>query len=65
MSVDIYFFRSLSPPEWGRHESCFEEFDVFDDDYDGPKGILTSRLPDGTSTLDYGNINYIIRKYLG
>jgi len=48
-------FCSHSPEEYGRHESCFEEFEGYDDDYDGPKGILTSKLPDGTSTLDYGN----------
>ena len=40
------------------HENCFEPFNGFDEDYDGPKGILTSHVPDGTSTLDYGNIDF-------
>jgi hypothetical protein len=37
-----------------RHEMCFEPFHGYDEDYDGPRGILTSHLPDGTSTLAFG-----------
>ena len=33
-----------------RHEFCYDEFAGFGEEYDGPKGILTSFLPDGTST---------------
>ena len=40
-----------------RHEMCFEPFLGYEDDYDGPKGILTSHLPNGTSTLAYGKSN--------
>ena len=33
-----------------RHEFCYDEFAGFGEEYDGPKGILTSFLPDGSST---------------
>lgn len=32
-----------------RHEFCFDEFKGYGEDYEGPKGVLTSYLPDGTS----------------
>lgn len=32
-----------------RHEFCFDEFGGYGEDYEGPKGVLTSYLPDGTS----------------
>ena len=43
-----------------RHEMCFEPFYGYDDDYDGPRGILTSHLPDGTSTLSFGKLNLAV-----
>ena len=39
-----------------RHEMCFESFNGYDEDYSGPRGILTSHLPDGTSTLAFGKL---------
>ena len=39
-----------------RHEFCFDEFQGYGDEYDGPKGILSSFLPDGTS-VTHGNID--------
>ena len=32
-----------------RHEFCFDEFAGYGEEYDGPRGILTSFLPDGSS----------------
>jgi hypothetical protein len=31
------------------HDYCFDEFEGYGPEYYGPKGILTSKLPDGTS----------------
>ena len=33
-----------------RHDNCFLPFVGYDENYDGPIGVLTSKLPDGTST---------------
>ena len=32
-----------------RHQFCFDEFEGYGEDYEGPKGVLTSYLPNGTS----------------
>ena len=33
-----------------RHDTCFLPFEGYDENYDGPVGVLTSKLPDGSST---------------
>ena len=33
-----------------RHDNCFLPFVGYDENYDGPIGVLTSKLPDGSST---------------
>ena len=46
---DDFFDNENSYVNWERHEYCYDEFEGYGDEYDGPKGILTSFLPDGTS----------------
>ena len=33
-----------------RHDTCFLPFEGYGENYDGPVGVLTSQLPDGSST---------------
>ena len=46
---DDFFDNENSYVNWERHEYCYDEFEGYGDEYDGPRGILTSFLPDGTS----------------
>ena len=53
-----------------RHEFCFDEFKGYGDEYEGPKGVLTSYLPDGTSvtvtngSIDNGSQGIVFCKHL-
>ena len=37
------------------HEFCFDEFKGYGEEYEGPQGILTSYLPDGSSVTVHRN----------
>ena len=44
-----FFENDNSYVNWERHEYCYDEFEGYGFEYDGPRGVLTSFLPDGSS----------------